>query len=543
MNVRELEKLAEKKVFLREATGLVREIGFLQHVLINGNALPLMSVAITPWYIWVAIPGGDPIIATLLAFLFSAFGTCICYAMTAATFPRSASPYVTQTRVLHPAIGWPSDVLMWVGQISFIGLLASMILFWAVAPGLYAMGISSGNQLFINAAWALIDPIWTMVFGTLIIVLLAIVVIPGTRALLRFNMVVQVLMFVGVIAMIAILATSTPERFAALTPKYLNQDYNTILSTARESYPSMMVPISFGAYALLASIGLSAGAVNSYWNAWAAGEVKRGGAVRMQVLSMVIPCAIATVISVVTFALAYNVAGREFLVALTQLMTYNAAFFKAPFFTALAGVTFIPMMLADNMYIQLLLLICFSAAALAYIPFFMLLGTRGMFAWAFDRLLPAKFAEINDRWHSPVFATLFILAFGWACLLIFTYYAAYTLFFFAATWDIGLISITILCVAAMLLPMRKRLWDLSPAKKYMVGSVPAIVIVGIIGTFYNAVSVWIYSTAPAMGFGLASLELVMAVAIAPFILYWIIRAIRRRQGIDLDFIFREIPPE
>jgi len=46
-----------------------------------------------------------------------------------------------------------------------------------------------------------------------------------------------------------------------------------------------------------------------------------------------------------------------------------------------------------------------------------------------------------------------------------------------------------------------------------------------------------------MGFGLASLELIIAVSVAPFVLYWIIRAVRRRQGIDLDFIFRELPPE
>jgi hypothetical protein len=43
-----------------------------------------------------------------LACIFSVFGTIFSYALTCATFPRTDSPYVTQTRVLAPWIGWPS---------------------------------------------------------------------------------------------------------------------------------------------------------------------------------------------------------------------------------------------------------------------------------------------------------------------------------------------------------------------------------------------------------------------------------------------------
>lgn len=532
-------------VFVREATGLVREIGFLEQLTLNGTALPLISVAITPWFVWVALGGaGDPILATLMGFIFTIF-TILCYAMTTATFPRSGAPYVTQSRVLHPAIGWPSEVLQWFGTLVIsLGLMPSLVLFFGLAPGLYAMGVSSGNQTLINAAWALIDPTWSAVVGTIMLVALAVITIRGTRFVTRwFNLPIVGLMYVGVIAIIAILARATPEQFMSLTSKYLNQDYNTIISTAKESFPSMMVPISFAALPLLVSIGFSAGAVNTYWNAWAAGEVKRAGAVRMQVISMLVPSIIATLISVVTLTLAYNVAGREFLVALTQLMTFNSGFFKAPFFTALAAVTFIPLMLADNPYLQLLLTIAYTATVLAYVPYTILLSTRDLFAWSFDRLIPSKFAEVNERTHTPVFNIVFTFAVGWVTLMVFTYLSSYVLFFFAIGWDTTLVEISLVCVAAMLLPLRKVLWDGSPAKKYMIGAIPVIVIAGIIGTFYNALSVWIYSTTPAMGFGLPSVLLTVVIFVLPFILYWIVRAIRRRQGIDLDLIFRQVPPE
>mgnify|MGYP001102823200 CR=1 FL=1 len=532
-----------KRVFVREATGLVREMGLLEHFTINANGLPLAGIAFTAWYVWVAVPGGDPIIATILAFILTAF-VILSFAMTTATFPRSAAPYVTQSRVLHPAIGWPAEVLMWFSQIVGIALFTGMLLFWAIAPGLYAMGVSSGNQGLINTAWALIDPIWAIVVGTIILALACLVSIAGTKVLARsFNIPLIVLMYVGVIAAIVVLAGATRGQFINLTPKYLNQPYDTIIATAKESFPSMMVPPSFSAYALLAAAGLCAGSVNTYWNCWAAGEVKRAGAVRMQVLSTVTPSIITTAIALVIFTLAYNVAGREFLNALTQIMTYNVSMLKAPFFTAIAAFTFVPLMLADNMYVQLLLTVGYAATALAFIPYAVLLLTRDVFAWAFDRLLPSKFADVSERWRTPVFNIVFNFVLVWVLLVVFTYFGSYMPFFFATGWDTSLIEVTVLCIAAMVLPLRKQLWDLSPAKKYTVGGIPVISIAGAIGAFYSFVAVWIFSTAPALGFGLASLMIIIVIAVIPFIFYWIIRAVRRRQGINVDLVFREVPPE
>jgi hypothetical protein len=77
----------------------------------------------------------------------------------------------------------------------------------------------------------------------------------------------------------------------------------------------------------------------------------------------------------------------------------------------------------------------------------------------------------------------------------------------------------------------------------MVGAIPVISIAGIIGTFYNALSVWVFSTTPSMGFGTQSVILTIVIFVIPFVLYWIVRAVRRSQGIDLDIIFRALPPE
>ena len=38
-----------------------------------------------------------------------------------------------------------------------------------------------------------------------------------------------------------------------------------------------------------------------------------------------------------------------------------------------------------------------------------LMGTRNMLAYSFDRVLPTKLSEVNDRTHTPIYAILFVM--------------------------------------------------------------------------------------------------------------------------------------
>ena len=98
-------------------------------------------------------------------------------------------------------------------------------------------------------------------------------------------------------------------------------------------------------------------------------------------------------------------------------------------------------------------------------------------------------------------------------------------------------------LAGMLLPLRKEIWRTSPANRYKIGPVPLLVVAGIIGFIFMANGTWFFSTTPALGFGLPQTEIVAALFVAPFIAYWPIRALRKRQGIDIDLVFRTVPPE
>ncbi|HKM50653.1 MAG TPA: APC family permease, partial [Candidatus Bathyarchaeia archaeon] len=91
--------------FLRQATGLVREISTLDAFILNmsasavGPALVYMIVGTTMF------PGADVIVPCLIATVLSLF-IAATYAQLTAALPRSGGDYVFNSRILHPAIGF-----------------------------------------------------------------------------------------------------------------------------------------------------------------------------------------------------------------------------------------------------------------------------------------------------------------------------------------------------------------------------------------------------------------------------------------------------
>ena len=83
--------MTPSKVFVREATGLVRTYSPLEVMYTNfGGTCGVMPViGFTTWMIWFGTPGGDEISTMIAALLFSAFGLVGSYAFLSASMPRS----------------------------------------------------------------------------------------------------------------------------------------------------------------------------------------------------------------------------------------------------------------------------------------------------------------------------------------------------------------------------------------------------------------------------------------------------------------------
>jgi len=534
------------KVFVRGTTGLVREIGVREHAMIAMNGVvPLMAIAMTPFWIYLAIPGGDPIIGVVLGCLFGIFGYMTAYAMSAATFPRSGSPWVMQSRVLSPWIGWPSEILMWFGWVVALALYPSgFFVYMCMIPGLYAMGISSVNPVLIAAAnWLMADPTPTLTLGTVFLIFCMLIAISGTKRLVRdFQIPITVIMFITILAMIGLFATTSKEQLFILVPKYMGNTYEGILE-AGKGLPSTG-NVSWTFPAIMGAAGFSAGSANCYWNAWSVGEVKRAGDVKMQMYSMWVPSIIITALAVLIYVELYGLMGRDFLVSLIVNSSLVSEVIQAPIQWGGVAIPYTALMLADNFWLQLLITLGLICGTLAYVPVTWLVITRDMFAWSFDRLLPSRFSDVNERFHTPVWSIFAAFIIADLMLILFTYYAQYMSGFFSVGWDATLAETTILCIAVALLPLKKSLWAFSPVKNWKIAGTPIVTIVGIIGACYNGYAVYLFSTSPSVGFaGTGAGWVIIGVVAVALILYPIIRAYRKSQGIDIDVIFREIPPE
>jgi amino acid transporter len=171
-------------------------------------------------------------------------------------------------------------------------------------------------------------------------------------------------------------------------------------------------------------------------------------------------------------------------------------------------------------------------------------STRVIFAAAFDRVLPDAAATVSEKRKVP-FASLVLMLLP-AVALSAVY--AYSLQFETYTLDATLvIAVTYLfsAFAALILPWRKKdLWAASPASKIKVLGVPivpvaALITIGLL--LYNIVE-WLTNSTYGVN-NHKSLVFMGCLYAGAIILYVVARLVRKRQGIDLGLINREIPVE
>jgi basic amino acid/polyamine antiporter, APA family len=171
--------------------------------------------------------------------------------------------------------------------------------------------------------------------------------------------------------------------------------------------------------------------------------------------------------------------------------------------------------------------------------------TRNLFAWSVDRVAPDAITKVDRRFHSPWVATLVIIACAEVLLALYVFttifqdVSNYIVLFSVAFW--------IASFAAILLPYR-RPEILATAPDYVqrrIGGVPVITLLGIGNLILFSMVLYSAFKLPAFSgpTGTDAVLFVIGVYAAGVIWYLAARAIQKRRGIDLDLLYREIPPE
>jgi len=171
---------------------------------------------------------------------------------------------------------------------------------------------------------------------------------------------------------------------------------------------------------------------------------------------------------------------------------------------------------------------------------------RSVFSWSFDRVLPARFADMNETTHTPVNATILLIAGS----LIFTYVAVYQFGLIASIYSYStagiFIGFLIVAATAIILPYkRKDIFQAADAlSKGKLAGIPYLAILGVLGVICSLVVVYA-ALIPALGvtFITVLIEGVIPTFLVGAVIYAVAWAVRHRQGINLGLTLREIPPE
>jgi amino acid transporter len=170
--------------------------------------------------------------------------------------------------------------------------------------------------------------------------------------------------------------------------------------------------------------------------------------------------------------------------------------------------------------------------------------SKYMFAWSFDRVIPSKFADVNQRFHTPYLSVIAIVVIGVILSFLYSILGYSTLFTMGSlVWGVSYI---VPGLALTVFPyVKKDLFSQAPgwvAKK--VAGIPVVSIVGVLTVIgFGYVGYVGYSNAAFAVPNAFGYELYTSLIIVGFLIYFASRAYHKSRGLDISQALKEIPPE
>jgi basic amino acid/polyamine antiporter, APA family len=534
------------QVFVRQSTGLVREASTIDAIIYNAvfSAPVGATLAWGVFFALSAFPGADLVVATIISFILN-IPVLIMMALLASSMPRTGGDYVWVSRILSPPLATISN---------FGAALSAMIgaTFWAryfpvfaLGPVLVTLGVTFGNDTLQQWGTSFqTDNLWIFLGGLSMIVLMTAIHIAGVRTTFRWQNAFWIIASLGTfLAFLVLLIGSNADftnNFNSLNAKFGGGTTQAVIDTAKAQ----------GAHADAGNLNATlptifAIMVFMMWNWWSvylSGELKSAANRRRQMSIMFGALVWDVVFIVLGVLLLFKVTGYDFMVAVNTAPNASYAIPTGPWYHFMASLVY------NAPIITILIVGSFLFWSLPAMVGNTFMPIRTVFAWAFDRLLPEKFSEVNERTHSPIPAILLIMGLVTAMLawsIISTDFATWLALGVLA----GVVCVVIVGVAAFVFPDRRPdLYRASPANVSL-GGLPVLKVVAVLSILVMAFLTWLTFAYPALALGGKPENawqipaFMLMIVIVGLVVYYVAKFVRRGQGIDVDLVYRELPPE
>jgi len=527
-------------LFLRKATGLVRGWSVRDSIIYACLATNFVTLGIYEFtFAGPAFPQGQFITAIIISAILVSF-LVVAYSGLIVTIPRAGGDYVWQTRILGSGIGFVMAATGW------------WFILWLWAP-IYGNILSV--QLF-QPLWATLGSpggaAWFASKNGIFVVCLITIAIAGVLVslgmagyaqiqkwcfaggLVAFAVVVALLLFHSHSSFVSSFDYEGQKLFgvhnayAATNAAAVKAGYSTFNMGFGPIGPTMLLVPAMMFFILWPN-----------WGSTLYGEIRGASDFKRVFTGMFSGLWITVLLTIVFLLLVAKTIGWDFYQNLNSL-DYNL--------TPQFGIWPYPFMFAGwlvhNTAFQVILILALSLWFFGWVGTLFLSSSRVIFAAAFDRVLPDRAAEVSEKRKVPFYSLILMLLPAAGLSAVYAYSTTFRTYTLDATLVIA-VTYLFSAIAVVILPWRKpELWAASPASRFKflgVQIVPAAgwVTIALLGyCLYE----WFHNSLYFVN-NRDSLYFMGAMYVLAIIVYVFARLIRKRQGIDLGLINKEIPVE
>jgi amino acid transporter len=534
------------QIYSREATGLVKQGTPSRAMLLNFANIGLTYIMFTYWLHPGSYPRSNLLLALLVAEIFI-IPFMLLYWKFASAMPRTGSEYVYISRTIHPAWGFSCSFAAAMSQSFWTGVGGFWIAQLVLSPMFSAFGNITGNDTLVGLGETFAGNTAGFIIGSVFLWFMVYLNVRGLKAYFKFQ---KINWFVGgltLLLLVIVFLVSTTADFAnnfndfAQSATGTDNAYNTVLQEAE----SQGMPGGFALKDLLAIFPIV------WLVAWASTYI--GGEVqdprRTQLWGTLGGSLLYFGVVFLQALLIAKAVGLDFNRAAAWLSLNSETWYEIvpndPVYILWAGV------LIDNLVLLLVVGAGFVLWSYLWIPSAMIIATRAMFAWSFDRIMPQKLSDVHPKYNSPyvavivvgIIAQLFLIAYATEVFQVLQPALAYMVVFLSTS------------IAGILFPYLKktRHWFDQPGIGTRFLGLPVMVWGGVAGAIYFGVALWYMLTDSLLGFNVdseafgmtAKWALILAALqfLVPLSIYFLVKQKRAREAIPLEAAFKGLPPD
>ena len=537
---------AKPEVFTRKASGLVGVMSPFSAFVYN----ILTMCLIFPWtYLWApgALPGGKLVWGILLAMVIE-IPIAFVYVWLSTALPRSGGDYVFQSRVFGGGVAFTvvmSGYVIWILQ--WVALSGWLLSYLGFAPLFLGLGATMSNTALSGLGIWFTTSTGIIITSILNAFVAALILISGFKNYVRFQTVMIIGTLLAFLTMLVVLFTANPATSMPRIDSFAEaiSGVKNFVQTAKDASAAAGIdlnqPFSMIATLLVAPIAWT----SLQWATYSAqqnGEIKNARSFQSQIF-IIVGSLIVTGILLALLAWAIEKAvGTEF------LYVAGAGYWALLEEAKIAGFYLWPNMITVAITASPLVVIIIGIGYIlnshqivhnCYIGM-----TRVMVAMSLDRLLPEWMSKVDEKRHTPANAHWAYFIASIPVIFLYNLHPGWVGLTLGVTFACGYVFV-ITCLAGALLPYRaKDVYEASPGAKYKLGGIPLVTILGVLGFIMGSIMLVMFMFDARLGLtSPLAYGVVFGVLAVSAVWYFIAKNAQKSKGINVDYAFKEIPPE